>query len=62
MNTIGPLILLGIGFALLMLGRVIILLVLRSGETTKHTRPTTGEQPRVIRSDLFADTTNENTP
>lgn len=62
MNTLGPLILLGICFALLLLGRVIILLVLRSGETTKRTRPQRGEQPTVIQDNLFANTPNENTP
>ena len=62
MNTLGPLILLGFAFALLLLGRVIILLVLRSGETTKRTRPRSGQQPTVIRDELFANTPNENTP
>lgn len=62
MNTLGPLILLGFAFALLLLGRVIILLVLRSGETTKRTRPRPGQQPTVIRDELFANTPNENTP
>ncbi len=62
MNTLGPLILLGIAFALLLLGRVIILLVLRSGETTKRTRPQMGESPTVIRDELFANTPNETTP
>lgn len=57
MNTLGPLILLGFAFALLLLGRVIILLVLRSGETTKRIRPRTGEQPTVIKDDLFTDHT-----
>ncbi len=62
MNTLGPLILLSFAFALLILGRIIILLVLRSGETTKRTRPQTGEPPTVIQDELFADTPNENTP
>lgn len=62
MNTIGPLILLGFTFALLLLVRVIILIVLRSGETTKRTRPPMGESPTVIHDELFANTPNENTP
>ncbi len=62
MNTIGPLILLGFAFGLLMLGRIIILLVLRSGETERTKRPRSGEQPSVINDDLFADKPNENTP
>ena len=62
MNTLGPLILLGFAFALLLLGRVIILLVLRSGETTKRTRPQTGEPPTVIHDDLFSNGTNDSDP
>ncbi len=62
MNTLGPLILLSFAFALTILVRVIILLVLRSGETKKRTRPQTGEPPTVIQDDLFANTPNENTP
>lgn len=62
MNTLGPLILLGFTFALLLLIRVIILLVLRSGETTKRKRPQSGEPPTVIQDELFANTPNENTP
>ncbi|HCT43662.1 MAG: hypothetical protein CMJ35_10185 [Phycisphaerae bacterium] len=58
MNTLGPLILLSFAFALLLLGRIVILLVLRSGETTKRTRPQTGEPPTVIHDELFADHTN----
>lgn len=62
MNTLGPLILLALAFALLLLGRIVILLVLRAGETTKPVQQNRGKQPTVIRDDLFADTTNENTP
>lgn len=58
MNTLGPLILLCFSFGLLLLGRVIILLVLRSGETTKPMPRHTGEQPTVIKDDLFTDHMN----
>lgn len=55
MNTLGPLILLSFAFAFLLLVRVIILLVLRSGETTKRTPRQVGPQPTVIKDDLFTD-------
>lgn len=62
MSTLGPLILLGLAFALLLTGRVIILLVLRRGETTRrpHARP--GPAPTVIKDDLFDTSPSENTP
>ncbi len=59
MNTLGPLILLGFTFALLLLVRVIILLVLRSGETTKRKRPPMGESPTVIHDELFWNKMND---
>jgi hypothetical protein len=53
MNSIGPLIFLSLAFGFTLAIRVIILIVLRSGETTKAHR-TDGKQPTVIPSDLFS--------
>jgi len=64
MNTIGPLIFLTIAFGSLLAIRIIFLLIIRSGETTKDKRLLRpGEsQPKVIKADLFASNKNENTP
>lgn len=62
MSEVGPLIPLGFAFGLLMLARIVFLLVLRSGENKRHTRPNSGDQPTVIENELFASTPNENTP
>jgi hypothetical protein len=53
MNSIGPLIFLSLAFGFTLAIRVIILIVLRSGETTRTTR-TRGPKPTVIPSDLFS--------
>lgn len=53
MNTLGPLILLCITFAFLLGVRVVILLVLRSGEMTKRPRIAAGSPPTIIRDSLF---------
>ena len=53
MNSIGPLIFLALAFGFTLAIRVVILIVLRSGETTKAP-PADGQQPTVIPSDLFA--------
>ena len=58
MNSLGALILLSLAFGVTIAIRVIILLVLRSGETTKAPR-TDGEKPTVISSDLFTKSTQE---
>ena len=50
MTISGPVILLAIIFALLLTGQVIILLILRSGETKKTTRGW-DSQPTVITHD-----------
>jgi hypothetical protein len=52
MNSLGPLILLALAFGFTLAIRVVILIVLRSGETTKAPR-TGGPEPTVIPSDLF---------
>jgi len=52
LNSIGPLILLALAFGFTLAIRVVILIVLRSGETTRTTR-TGGPEPTVIPSDLF---------
>ncbi|MGV6815093.1 MAG: hypothetical protein ACWA5W_08810 [Phycisphaerales bacterium] len=59
MNSIGPLIFLALAFGFTIAARVVILLVLRSGETSRTTH-TTGPGPTVIPSDLFD--TNEPAP
>ena len=58
MNSIGPLIFLSLGFGLTLAIRVIILIILRSGETTRTTR-TVGPEPTVIPSDLFSNQTKD---
>ncbi len=54
MNSIGPLIFLSLAFGFTIAVRVVILIVLRSGETTRTTN-TTGPKPTVIPDDLFKD-------
>jgi len=54
MNSTGPIILLSVGFRFTLAIRVIILIVLRSGETTRTPR-TGGPKPTVIPNDLFKD-------
>ena len=53
MNSIGPLIFLSLAFGFTIAVRVVILIVLRSGETTRTTR-TLGPKPTVIPNDLFS--------
>lgn len=52
MNSLGPIIFLALAFGFTLATRVVILIILRSGETsrTPHTQGTT---PTVIPSDLF---------
>jgi len=52
MNSIGPLIFLSLAFGFTIAVRVVILIVLRSGETTRTNR-TVGPKPTVIPDDLF---------
>lgn len=61
MNTIGPLIFLSLAFGLTIALRIVFLLIIRSGETTKSKR-TQGPTPTVIPHDLFAANPHENTP
>lgn len=58
MNSIGPLIFLSLAFGFTIAIRVIILIVLRSGETTRAPR-TGGPEPTVIPNDLFTPQTKD---
>jgi len=58
MNTIGPLIFLSLAFGFTLAIRVIILIVLRSGETTR-TNPAVDPKPTVIPNDLFSTQTKD---
>jgi len=58
MNSIGPLILLSLGFGFTLAIRVVILIILRSGETTR-THRTLGPKPTVIPNELFSTKTKD---
>ncbi len=60
-NSIGPVILLAVAFAFTLAVRVAILILLRSGETTR-TPNTKGPKPTVIPSDLFENKEHAKTP
>ena len=57
MNSIGPLIFLSLAFGFTLAVRIVILIILRSGETSRTNR-TVGPKPTVIPSDLFEPPTN----
>jgi hypothetical protein len=61
MNTIGSLIFVVLAFGFLLALRIVLLLVIRAGETQKKHIPN-GYKPTVIKNDLFASNTNEKTP